>query len=130
EQARGEELDARTDFFSIGVLFYEMATGSLPFQGPNAATLMASILRDSPQPPCEANPDLPLQLGRIVGKALEKEPDRRYQTATDLCSDLYRLKREIGSGATSLLVTAPSGVQARKRPAILRWLFAAAAVLV
>ena len=130
EQARGEELDARTDFFSTGVLFYEMATGKLPFQGPNAATLMASILRDSPQPPCEANPELPPHLGRIVGKALEKDPDKRYQTATDLCSDLYRLKREIGSGGTNLLVTVPSGMQARKRPAMLRWLIAGTAILI
>jgi serine/threonine protein kinase len=72
EQARGEPLDARTDLFSLGAVMYEMATGKLPFQGTSTATVVASLIRDIPEPPLQVNPTLPAELGRIIGKALEK----------------------------------------------------------
>jgi eukaryotic-like serine/threonine-protein kinase len=98
EQALGEQLDARTDLFSLGVVLYEMATGKLPFDGTSTAAVMASILRDLPEQPIRINPELPTELGRIIGKALEKDPNLRYQSASDLRSDLKRLKRDTDSG--------------------------------
>jgi eukaryotic-like serine/threonine-protein kinase len=98
EQARGEQLDGRTDLFSLGIVLYQMATGKVPFDGTSTAAVMASILRDVPEPPIRTNPELPTELGRIIGKALEKDPDLRYQSASDLRSDLKRLKRDTDSG--------------------------------
>jgi serine/threonine protein kinase len=80
EQARGERLDARTDLFSLGAVLYEMGTGKLPFPGTTSATLVASLLRDPPEPPLKANPKLPFELGRIIGKVLEKDREVRYQS--------------------------------------------------
>ncbi len=95
EQARGEELDARSDLFSLGVALYEMATGSVPFSGATSAVIFNGILNSTPPPAKEFNSRLPLEMEHILGKALEKDPDLRYQTAGELRADLKRLIRDI-----------------------------------
>lgn len=98
EQARGEELDARSDLFSLGAVLYEMATGKQAFSGTTSAVIFDSILHRAPTAPVRLRPNLPGELERIIGKALEKDRAARYQSAADLRADLKRLKQETDSG--------------------------------
>ncbi len=101
EQARGEDLDVRSDLFSLGVVLHEMATGRQAFQGNTTAVVFDAILNRMPPPAASVNPEVPPELERIIDKAIEKDRDLRYQTAADVRSDLQRLKRARESGSAA-----------------------------
>jgi eukaryotic-like serine/threonine-protein kinase len=128
EQARGEDLDARTDLFSLGAVLYEMATGQAAFNGNTSAVIFDSILNRTPPSPSSLNPVLPAKLEEIIGKSLEKDRDLRYQTAAELRGDLKRLKRDTDSsrassgstgtwGASSATTNPGSGTNVAQPPA-------------
>ncbi len=113
EQTRGQLTDARTDLFSLGAVLYQMATGEMPFQGDTDAVVFEAILNRPPKPLAEANPSMPGELGSILEKALEKDRQLRYQSATDLKTDLLRLKRKLDSGQRHAAEMSDSRVGAR-----------------
>ena len=117
EQARGQLVDARTDLFSTGTVLYQMATGSLPFQGDTSAVIFDAILNRDPQPAAEINPALPLEFVRILEKCMEKDRTLRCQTATDLKTDLNRLKRNLESNRNraQAKTESDSGVQKQRK---------------
>ncbi len=124
EQAEGKSIDHRSDIFSIGIILYEMATGERPFKGDTAASVLSSIIKDTPDPATEVNPTLPRDLGRIIRRCLGKFPGKRFQTAIDLKNELEELKqerdsREVVEGA---IATPPSPEK--------KWTLAAAFVAV
>ena len=104
EQVRGEELDARTDLFSLGAVLYEMVTGTMPFRGDTSGVIANAILERAPAPPVRLNPELPPKVEEVIDKALEKDRKLRYQSATDIRTDLQRLKRDTGSARPPVVV--------------------------
>jgi len=111
EQARGEELDTRTDLFSFGAVMYEMCTGKVAFGGSTSAIVFEAILNRVPTPPPQLNPSLPSDLNRIIGRALEKDRELRYQTASEIRSELRRLKRDLDSNRIAAAQGAVSATQ-------------------
>src|SRR6202046_1235726 len=115
EQARGQLVDARTDLFSTGTVLYQMATGALPFQGDTSAVIFDAILNRDPQPAAEVNPALPVEFVRILEKCLEKDRAMRCQTASELKTDLNRMKRDLESSKSRAKAKTDSDPGAQKQ---------------
>jgi Tol biopolymer transport system component len=132
EQARGEELDARTDLFSLGAVLYEIATGVAPFAGKSTALIFDAILNKTPEPPVRVRPEIPPQFEQIIYTALEKHRALRFQTAGEIRSALRRLERDSSAGraAASALASATMTPEAKPRKRSRRWLWAAGAIAV
>jgi serine/threonine protein kinase/tetratricopeptide (TPR) repeat protein len=129
EQVRGEELDARTDLFSFGVVLYEMVTGVLPFRGETSGVIAEAILNRAPVAPMRLNPDLPPKLEEVINKALEKDRKLRYQSAAEISTDLQRLKRDSDSGR-SAVAGKKVEPKAAEKTSPLRWAAASGATIV
>jgi serine/threonine protein kinase/tetratricopeptide (TPR) repeat protein len=129
EQARGRDIDARSDLFSFGVVLYEMVTGTLPSTGETAAVIFEGILTKAPTPPSRLTPTVPPDLERIILRALEKDRETRYQTAADLRADLKRVQRASGSESAIASASHPTAPARTRRPGI-RWILPAACVVV
>ena len=125
EQVRAKELDARSDLFSFGAVLYEMATGRIPFPGASAGEICGLIVHQQPPPPSSINANLLPGLEPVIGKALEKERELRYQSAADIRSDLQRLKRDVQSGTSSVGTRLTQSKRANRWP----WVAGAAAFL-
>ena len=120
EQVQGDEVDVRTDLFSLGVVLYECATGQRPFRGNSSAAIFVAILKEAPVAPVHFNPDVPLRLQDVINNCLEKDPDLRYQNAADVRADLKRVKRDLESSRSAISAStsemrASSGVAADDR---------------
>jgi eukaryotic-like serine/threonine-protein kinase len=126
EQVRGEELDARTDLFSFGVVLYEMVTGVLPFHGETSGVIAEAILNRVPVAPVRLNPDVSPKLEEVINKALEKDKKLRYQSAADIRTDLRRLKRDTDSGRAAT-ATGEAGLKPAGKSIWFRWLAATGA---
>lgn len=118
EQVRGSELDVRSDLFSLGVVLYEMATGALPFRGESAGAIYSAILEGRPTPAVRLNPDVPVKLEEVINKCLEKDRNLRYQHASEIRTDLRRLKRDTDSAEKPITSTATSRVAFPRKVAL------------
>jgi eukaryotic-like serine/threonine-protein kinase len=126
EQVRAKELDARTDLFSFGAVLYEMATGAMPFRGESSGIIFNAILERPPVPPVRINPDVPPDLERIINKCLEKDWNLRYQHASDIRTDLQRLKRDTESHSSSAAVETVPAPRTGRTP----WIIGAVALVI
>src|SRR5262249_32748289 len=122
EQIRGDDLDTRADVFSLGLLLYEMATGKKAFAGSTGGVIIEAILSRSPEPVRSFNPELPAELEAIINKAIEKDKEKRYQSAAELRADLQVLRRGFESGHTATQLLATAGMQQPSLAKRQKWL--------